>query len=351
MAQNINDYSGYELYDFLMDQDFKRWALANDDDANRYWLTVMNRHPEKKQIILEARKIVSSLNKKNPDSNKMNTASADRKKALWESIESEIEQKTDKQSAVKKISIRNLYRYTAAAMVIIGFSITFWLNQDARLIAVITGNGERKTVVLPDSSIVELAANSSVTYSEEVNEENIREVYVRGEAWFKVRHLNKNPSQILAKERFVVHLQHAFDVEVLGTVFSVNDRRGKAVVNLESGAVKVITPENQLLLTPGQSAVMAQQKVTVIKTERLATATHIWHNNTLLMDKTAVKEVIAVLEDNYGIKINVIAKAVLEKQLDGSIPLDDEHKALLILKSITGMQSSRQMNTVTLTPN
>lgn len=351
MAQNINDYSGYELYDFLMDQDFKHWALGNDDNANSYWLAVMKRYPEKKQIILEARKIVFSLNKRNTDSHQKNAAASDRKKVLWESIENEIEEKTADQPAVKQISIRNLYRYSVAAMVIIGFSIAFWLNQDARQVSVMTGNGESKTVVLPDSSTVELAANSSITYSKNVNEENLREVYVTGEAWFKVRHLNKNPSHIIAKERFVVHLQHAFDVEVLGTVFSVNDRRGKAVVNLESGSVKIITPENQLLLTPGQSAVMAQQKVTVVKTERLAKATHIWHTNILLMDKTAVKEVIAVLEDNYGIKINVAAKAVLERQLDGSIPLNDEHKALLILKSITGTQSNRQMNTITLTPN
>ncbi len=344
MAQNINDYSGYELYDFLMDQDFKYWALENDEDADSYWLAVMNHYPDKKQIILEARKIVLSLKK-------TNTASSDRKQALWDSIAAEIDDKAMDQPGVKKISIRSLYVYTAAAMVIMGLSVVFWLNHGAGLVSVTTGNGESKAVVLPDSSVVQLAANSSITYSKEAEQGNIREVYVTGEAWFKVIHLNKNPSHILAKERFVVHLQHAFDVEVLGTVFSVNDRRGKAVVNLESGAVKVITPENQLLLKPGQSAVMAQKKVTILKTERLSTATHKWHNNTLLMDKTTVKEVIAVLEDNYGIKINVTVSAVLEKQLDGSIPLNDEHRALLILKSITGMESSRQMNTVTLTPN
>lgn len=344
MAQNINDYSGYELYDFLMDPDFKYWALEKDDDAGRYWLAVMKSYPDKKQIIIEARKMVISLKTES-------TIAADRKKVLWESIENEIEETEAVQLPARKITITNFYKYAAAAIVIIGVSIVFWINNDNGLVSLTTGNGESKTIVLPDSSVVQLAANSSITYAKHTDEDHIREVYIKGEAWFKVRHLNKNPSQVHTRERFVVHLQHAFDVEVLGTVFSVNDRRGKAIVNLESGAVKVITPQKQLLLTPGQSAVMASQKITVLKTEKLATSTHKWVNNTLLMDKTTVREVITVLEDNYGIKINATVKSVLDKKLDGIIPLNDEHRALLILNSVTGTQSSRQMNTITLIPN
>lgn len=344
MAQHIKDYSGYDLYDFLMDQDFKYWALTEDNDAADYWSAVMHTYPEKKQLILEAKRIVISLKKENP-------SAADRKKAIWDHIENEIDELPVLPSAEKRGVVKRLYKYAAAALLILGVSVAFWLRQDSGMVSVNTGNGESQTILLPDSSVVQLAANSSLTYAKKAGSKKIREVYVSGEAWFKVRHINKNPSQIHAGERFVVHLKHAFDVEVLGTVFSVNDRRGKAMVNLESGAVKVITPQNQLLLKPGESAVMARKKVTVMKTAQQATLVHQWHNHTLLMDKTSVKEVIAVLEDNYGIKINVAVKSILDKQLDGSIPLNDEQRALLILNSITGTQSSRQLDTLTLIPN
>lgn len=72
-------------------------------------------------------------------------------------------------------------------------------------------NGERKKIVLPDSSRVHLNSGSKLVYNKKFNSGN-RQVYLSGEALFDV---TKNPSR-----PFIVNTDKML-VKVLGTVFNV----------------------------------------------------------------------------------------------------------------------------------
>lgn len=77
---------------------------------------------------------------------------------------------------------------------------------------VITGIGERTQLVLPDSTKVWVNSCSSVTYNSDFDNKS-RDIYLEGEAFFKVTKNKKLP--------FIVHTS-GFKVKALGTSFNVS---------------------------------------------------------------------------------------------------------------------------------
>lgn len=112
-----------------------------------------------------------------------------------------------------------------AAGLVITFS-TWWALQTFVFdkVTVITHNGESRSVVLPDSSVVELNAGSRLTYSE-----NRRAVELDGEAFFQVRN-GDDDFRVLTSNAKVV---------VLGTAFNVRNRGNETQVVVKNGLVSV----------------------------------------------------------------------------------------------------------------
>ncbi|MCD0489826.1 FecR family protein [Pedobacter sp. MC2016-14] len=341
MTPNSKDYADYELYDFLMDLHFKKWISADEgSDIDKYWKRVMELYPGKKDMILQARQIAGLT--------KAGNEKPGLRKSIWENIEREINTGVAEETQLSvfemkpKHRFKNIVRYAAAAVV--ACCVCIWLiERKSSPVLLNSGYGESKELLLPDGSIVQLGANSSISYEELLTEGKNREVWISGEAKFVVKHLNTNPKAIKATERFIVHMKDGVDVEVLGTVFTVNDRRAKATIDLESGAVKVTSPSGKnILLKPGESVELKISSSPVIKKEKHRPVVHQWQNNTLVLHGTTIKEIIAIMEDNYGIKIRIDANELLLKKLDGILPLDDEQKALMILGSITDSQMLKE---------
>ncbi len=102
-----------------------------------------------------------------------------------------------------------------------------------------------------------LNAHSHIAFKTDWNSGTAREVWLDGEANFNVNHLNKSGRAVTENERFIIHTR-LLEVEVLGTVFNVKERRGKVEVSLKSGSVQVqVKAEKgkQWLLKPGEVAV------------------------------------------------------------------------------------------------
>ena len=78
--------------------------------------------------------------------------------------------------------------------------------------SVVTKNGNRTKIVLPDGSQVWLNAGSNLDYNNSTFNQELREVSLNGEAYFDV---TKNPDK-----PFIIHTKK-MDIKVLGTVFNV----------------------------------------------------------------------------------------------------------------------------------
>ena len=113
-----------------------------------------------------------------------------------------------------------------AAALIIAFGL-FFAFQDSSETEVIAQNSERKDWVLPDASEVSLNAGSTLSFNEK-SWSSERAVHLKGEAFFKVAKGSK----------FSVHTAQG-KVEVLGTQFTVNDRKNYFEVVCYEGQVRV----------------------------------------------------------------------------------------------------------------
>src|SRR5579859_1202436 len=185
-----------------------------------------------------------------------------------------------------------------------------------------TGYGEMKTIVLPDSSVVVLNSNSSLTIPEQWTEVTDRQVWLEGEAYFQVK---KQPATV---KKFVVHARQV-DVEVLGTRFNVNTRRQHAVVSLEEGKVRlsvagagetVLEKKAPVIMRPGQVVVVNQAQETTINDDKAVTTYSGWTRHEFHFDKTSLDEVAHLVEDTYGYRMQMEDSVVMSRfMLSGDV--------------------------------
>ena len=86
------------------------------------------------------------------------------------------------------------------------------LPAEEKISSIVTKNGNRTKVVLPDGSQVWLNAGSRLDYNNSTYNKNLREVSLNGEAYFDVAKNHEKP--------FIIHTKK-MDIKVLGTVFNV----------------------------------------------------------------------------------------------------------------------------------
>ena len=192
----------------------------------------------------------------------------------------------------------------AASLMAIAFGIWYIGARTGRpqIAEIKTGYGEVKNILLPDSSVVVLNANSSMRIPQQWTDQESRQVWLEGEAYFQVR---KKPSAI---QKFVVHTSQV-DVEVLGTKFNVNTRRQHSIVSLEEGKVQlsvhgnvesVLEKKIPMVLRPGQVVVVDEAWKAIINEDKDVTVRSGWTRNAFHFDNTTLAEIARLIEDTYG---------------------------------------------------
>jgi transmembrane sensor len=166
-----------------------------------------------------------------------------------------------------------------------------------------TTSGQRITVRLSDGSTVKLNSNTRLAFPERFNN-GTREVTIEGEGFFNVAHDPSVP--------FIVHTSNS-STRVLGTTFNVRAKNsGSTEVTLVTGKVDVsathasdgrqLRPNQQAIIVPGGNR---------IDTASVDVRKFIdWKDNILSFDHTPLTEVIARLEEWYGVDIELKSKAI-----------------------------------------
>ena len=208
-----------------------------------------------------------------------------------------------------------------------------------------TGYGETRTVWLPDSSLVTLNANSSLTYR--TDSPQVREVWLEGEAFFEVRRTKTTPPAT-EPVKFVVHTDNV-DIAVLGTAFNVNDRRGTTQVVLQHGKVRLDTKHHEsLTMHPGELVELASQK-TALARQAVNTDDYItWREHKLLFKRTPIKEVIHILEDYYGLVVELSGEGWDDRKITGSVPTNSQEVFLEVLTESMGIRMTQENNRIVL---
>ena len=208
-----------------------------------------------------------------------------------------------------------------------------------------TGYGQARTLQLPDGSQVTLNGHSRLRYAATWAPGRPREVWLDGEGYFAVRHQPNN-------QRFVVHTRAGFSVEVLGTKFTVNRRRGQARVVLLSGRVRVDFDNPgraDVILRPGELLETRDAQPALLVHKAVHTAPYTaWKDARLVLDETTLGELADRLRDTYGLQVEVRPAALNQRKLTGTVPVRDLDVLLLALEEALHLKATRQGNRLVL---
>jgi len=259
--------------------------------------------------------------------------------ALWQStIESIIggnEQAISGGNVISLESRRSTWKWIAsiAAILLIAFATWMVTNKVSESSTIETQYAQVKKITLPDATEVTLNAKSSLSYSTAWNKNEPREVWLKGEALFDVKHVNRDTLHVEEHERFIVHTDLA-NVEVLGTVFDIRQRRGKTEIVLEQGKIKVSFVKQDkpdLIMRPGEMVTIAQTQEQVIINNIKAEDYTAWTDKKLVLTNASLIEIVQYLEDNFGKHIILADPTLANRKVEGVFKIDNLDDALLVI--------------------
>lgn len=274
------------------------------------------------------------------------------REANWRAVEEGIGQQEN--APVRAVGGRVIrwVRLSAAAACLAAVATGVWWIANrtghAQFAVIKTGYGEIKTIILPDSSVVTLNANSSMRMPEQWTDADGRQVWLEGEAYFQVQ---KKPSAV---EKFVVHTRQV-DVEVLGTRFNVNTRRERAVVSLEEGKVRlsmhgtdkaVLEKKTGVILRPGQVVVIEADKKASINEDKDVATRSGWTKHSFHFDSTSIGDISTMVEDTYGYKMKVEDSAMLKVTISGDVRVRNIGEMIEVLEAASHLNMRLDNKTI-----
>ena len=236
---------------------------------------------------------------------------------------------------------------------------------------VITRNGSKTRLTLPDGTKVWLNAGSKLSYPNTFGNA-LREVALTGEAFFDV---TKNP-----QKPFVIHTSK-MDIRVLGTAFNVKcypDEK-KIETSLIRGSIEVTLkdrPTEKIYLKPNEKLTLINDEVITerkpntgkkkteesILAEPMVTIGYIthqpadnsvvetsWVENKLVFRGETFEEVALKMERWYGVTINIANENLKKEHLTGAFEKENITQALDALELTTDFNYVISKNNITIT--
>jgi hypothetical protein len=390
----MNKYKLYSSTDFLNDDSFVKWLLKSDHDAEMFWDTFVEEHPEKKNEIEEAVEIYNHFKFTSED------LTLEEVFAIWNNVKHKsVEKRFSFLTVLKYAAVFVLvfttgalsyYLYNNAteeteftitenkplnfneAQIILSDGKSVPLNSkeseikyDATGEQVIIDNdtirqakkeaeptinrvvipyGKSSQVTLSDGTQVWLNAGSQLVYPS-VFKERQREVLLIGEAYFNVAHNAKVP--------FVVRTEHA-DIEVLGTSFDVlaypDDKMFQTIlvtgsVSIETKSKGLLSGKNKMVLEPNQMFYLDKESgVNYVNNVDVATYTS-WKEGMFDCDKLDLSRVVRRLERYYNKQIHIKDPLIGTYKISGKLDLKgDISEVLDVIQSFVPINWGKQQN-------
>jgi transmembrane sensor len=218
----------------------------------------------------------------------------------------------DKQEGkeIKVVELRSshVWRYVAAAAVLVLSVGTFWyLQQEEKPKQEITSIQQsqklspsvytgKQFIHLPDGSTVVLNEGSELRYKETFGAD-AREVELKGEGYFDIRHDPSKPFKVLTGSVTTTVLGTAFNVKAYAgqKEIKVTVTRGKVQVSNRAKTLGIITPNEQISVNTENDS-FSQSKV------KAETALE-WKSRYMILDDVSMEAAAAILSEKYNARI------------------------------------------------
>ncbi|HEX8531413.1 MAG TPA: FecR domain-containing protein [Cytophagales bacterium] len=233
---------------------------------------------------------------------------------------------------------RKTYTWWIAASVglVLAALAALWVARDRiLLVAHRTEYGEVKTLILPDGSQVVMNANSTLRVPRFGFGTRDREVLLTGEARFSVQHTRSN-------QRFIVRTPQQLRVEVLGTEFVVFSRKRGSKVVLNKGRVRLWSPgagkAKPLSIVPGDVVTINPAGGLQVQHRQEVKPHQAWVEKRFVFVNTSLREITAILKENFAITLLLPDSAVANRTLGGTFKTTKPENLLHSLAELLDLQ-------------
>ncbi len=226
---------------------------------------------------------------------------------------------------------RGFIRYIAvAAAVAAVVSGIFIFNPKPQPVHFMTADVS-ETFILPDSTRITLAPNSSIEYDARAYVRRSRSVTMEGKAFFDVTRNERNPFEITTSKAYI---------KVLGTSFQVDGTASGTEVYVKSGKVLFASGKDVegVILTKGMEAELSPEESVpqVVADPRPNPAA--WATGLFEYESVPLKEVLDELSEYYGVGLEASS---YERRLTAKFETAES------IDSIIGMIAAATETTIT----
>ena len=254
-----------------------------------------------------------------------------------------------------------IFSFLAFLILTTGVIYIFFQKKDATqpaeqaISSIVTKNGNRTKIVLPDGSQVWLNAGSNLDYNNSVFNKDLREVTLNGEAYFDV---TKN-----ADKPFIIHTKK-MDVKVIGTAFNVRSYNYEktAEASLIRGTIEITLKDRKdqkIILKPNEKISIATdepdqpvsklEKTTAVKNDvkpipqiivkelkqnstNNIIAEIAWTQNKLYFEDESLENIAPMLERWFGKKVEITNMSLKNLRYYGNFEKETMEEVLSYLK-------------------
>jgi len=208
-----------------------------------------------------------------------------------------------------------------------------------------TGVGVRDSMALPDGSQVVLGPLSSIILAQGYGELT-REVEIRGEAWFEVKHDDRRPFTVRAGDAMIVDL---------GTSFAVrSDSPDGVAVTVTEGSVSMRPVNTSLqqgvVLKAGDNGLLKPEGQVVARRGTASDDDIAWLKGQLVFREAPISEVIASMRRWYGIQLRITDQSLLDKHITATFNGEPPERVLEVLRLTLGAEVERKGDTAFVRP-
>lgn len=398
-------YKHYDVEDFLLDEYFQKWVLDSDDMTNSFWNQWQEKHPEKKEVLMEAKRLVKLLASEG-DSLKMDKVDFE---STWQHI---IEHRREEEDSTflirkKKPVFRNFLRVAAVFIGLLMMGIASYysgffdtqetipeldgpqvtleledgtlkvldenqsglitdaegnviVNQQQRtLVYDANGDGEDELVynqltvpygkkfdvVLSDGSTVFLNSGSKLRYPVNFLSGSPRDVYLDGEGYFDVAEDKTRPFTVITDD---------MNTQVYGTEFNVSSYKneGNTSTVLVEGSVGVYRANNEegikpMMIVPGQRAVYDNDEIAV---EEVPIRKYVaWKDGLLYFVDDRFELLLKELERHFNVSIDNQYKDLEGKRFTGTFTNESLEQILKVARAYGKFEYTINGDQITIT--
>jgi ferric-dicitrate binding protein FerR (iron transport regulator) len=168
-------------------------------------------------------------------------------------------------------------------------------------VTIATGIGKRRTVTLPDGSVVELNAVSRLVYPPTFNDRE-RKVVLYGEGYFDI--VPKPGSAFVVQVVNPVAGKIPVTINVSGTEFNVKSYEDgtPVITTVVKGSVKVQQGTNTRSMETGQQVRADRNGLVLVKAVNVNNALA-WKNGAFNFDSTSIRSMMHEIARWYGVKV------------------------------------------------